>query len=342
MPFGQFAPADLAVDLGSRYTRVYVKGKGIVINEASVVAVNQERGGRVVAVGDDAEEIAGRSDSRYRLLRPVAQGKITDLETTQLMIQYFINKAIGSVRLKPRAIALRPIGTSRMEESVLRRTVESIGCRQQVIVDSIIAAGQGAGLPVYEPQGSFIADIGAGKTEIALVSMGGIVLSHTVPTGGNRIDQEIAAHIRREYDMAIVERAAEQIKCDLIDVRPEENAERKIVVRGRDIATGMPTTSEVGLEGVCGAICRVLDEIMDAMKWALARIPPELCSDVLKGGITLCGGTSRLPKLQELITAAFGVPASAAREAGECAVLGAGYLADHFELYGEETEKSKG
>ena len=341
MALGQFSPADIAIDMGTDRTRIYVRGKGIVVNEASIVAMDSGKNGRIVAIGDGAEEVAGRSDNRIRVLHPVQQGKITDLETAQLMIQYFVNKAIGSVRLKPRAIAVKPIGCTRMEESILRRTVETVGCRAMVIVDSITAAGLGAGLTVYEPQGSFIVDIGAGKTEIALTSMGGIVLSHSIPIGGNQIDREIVEHIRREYEMSIVERTAEQIKFDLTDVSSPDTSDRFIVVRGRDIATGMPTTAEIRIEGIRSAVCIVLDQILEAVKWVLSRVPPEMCVDVLKNGIMVCGGSSQLPKLSDMITNAFGVPSLIAREAGECAVLGAGYMADHFEVYSNAAESKK-
>ena len=341
MPLGQFSPADLAIDMGTDHTRIYVRGKGIVVNEASVVAMDSERNGRIVAIGDSAEEVAGRSDKRIRVLHPVQQGKITDLETAQLMIQYFVNKAIGSVRLKPRAIAVKPIGCTRMEESIFRRTVETIGCRAMVLADSIIASGLGAGLTVFEPQGSFIVDIGAGKTEIALASMGGIVLSHSIPVAGAQIDREIVEYIRREYEMSIVGRTAEQIKFDLTDISREDTSGRYIVVRGRDIATGMPTTAEIRIEGIRSAVCTMLDQILEAIKWVLSRVPPEMCVDVLKNGIIVCGGSSQLPKLDEMISAAFGVPAVIAREAGECAVLGAGYMADHFEVYNNPAENKK-
>ncbi|MBR1408504.1 MAG: rod shape-determining protein [Clostridia bacterium] len=341
MALGQFSPADLAIDMGTNRTRIYVRGKGIVINEASAVAMDSGKNGRIVAIGDSAEEVAGRSDNRIRILHPVQQGKITDLETAQLMIQYFVNKAIGTVRLKPRAIAVKPIGCTRMEESILKRTVETIGCRAMVITDSIIASGIGAGLSVYEPQGSFIVDIGAGKTEIALTSMGGIVISHSVPVGGNQIDREIVEHIRREYEMSIVEHTAEQIKFDLTDISRPDTSDRYIVVRGRDIATGMPTTAEIRIEGIRAAVCTVLDQILEAVKWVLTRVPPEMCVDVLKNGIMVCGGSSLLPKLADKITDAFGVPSLIAREAGECAVLGAGYMADHFEVYSSSVENKK-
>ena len=199
----------------------------------------------------------------------------------------------------------------------------------------------GAGLTVFEPQGSFIVDIGAGKTEIALASMGGIVLSHSIPVAGAQIDREIVEYIRREYEMSIVGRTAEQIKFDLTDISREDTSGRYIVVRGRDIATGMPTTAEIRIEGIRSAVCTVLDQILEAIKWVLSRVPPEMCVDVLKNGIIVCGGSSQFPKLDEMISAAFGVPAVIAREAGECAVLGAGYMADHFEVYNNPAENKK-
>ena len=340
MAITQFSPADIAIDLGTSSSRVYVRGKGIIVNEPSVVAMKAGNSRRGIAVGEDAEQIAGRSAESVRLVYPIKEGRITDLETAQLMADYFVNKALGSVRMKPRIIGLVPLGLTRLEGSMFTNVLNNIGARKQTTIEQVVAGGLGSGLSIYEPQGSFVVDIGAGKTEIALLSMGGIVVSHSKPVAGMEIDNAIAGYIQREYDMIITPRTAEQIKFDLIDIRPGENKDRKVIVRGRDIATGMPTTSDVSLEGVAGSILKVVNEIIEAIQWALGKTPPELCQDVLRNGIVLCGGTSQLPKLDRMISETVGIPVRVAPEAGDSVVLGAGYMADHFDVFsGTASEK---
>ena len=333
MSITQFTSSDIAIDLGTSSTRVFVKGRGIVVNEPSVVAYKAQSNGKIVAVGDVAEEIAGRSGNQLRLERPIRGGKVIDLETAQLMVQYFVNKALGSVRLKPRVLGTEPIGSTRMESAMLVRTLESVGVRKHAQVDQIIASGLGAGLSIYEPQGNFVVDIGAGKTEIALLSMGGVVLSSSKPIAGNQIDVAIGEYVVRQYGIQIVGRVAEQIKFDLIDVRQSASPDRTIIVRGRDVVTGMPTVADVSLAGICEAIHDVLSQIAEAIQSVLSRTPPELCQDVLRNGITLCGGTSRLPKIDEVFAEAFGIPVHVSSSGGDCAVLGAGYMTDHYDMF---------
>ena len=338
MALNQFLTADIAVDMGTGYSRIYVKGKGIVVNEPSILAVRSDNH-KVVAIGEGAEEIAGRSSAAVHLEYPIRNGKIVDLELAQIMLQYFVNKALGMLHLKPRLITAKPIGTTKLEETMLMKTIESVGGRNQIFIDQIIAAGLGAGLPVYEPQGSFIIDMGAGKTQIALVSMGGMVVSYSDSLGGERIDREIAESIKRKHDIVITQKVAEQIKMDLIDIKPVEKDDRFIIVRGRDIATGMPTTADVSMGTICEAICSVVTELTEMIKRVLTRVPPELCIDIAKNGIYLCGGTSQLPKLDVIIKEDLGIPVHIAKEAGESVVLGLGYVADHYDVYSGNSGK---
>ena len=339
MPVLQLQSSDIAVDMGTYSTRVYVRGRGIVINEPSVIALRNSDS-RIVAVGSDAEEMVGRSGGGLKLRHPVQEGRVTDLEAAQLMMQFFANKALGNLRRKPRLVAAKPIGLGKIDEAMYTQALDSIGVRKQAAVEGVLAAGLGAGLPVHEPQGSLIVNIGAGKTEIALLSLDGVVISHTANVAGIRIDRAIAEEIRREYDVQITARAAERIKFDMTDIRPDAAGTRVVVVRGRDSATGMPTTAEADLSAAARAISSVVSEILQNVKWVLERIPPELCADVLHNGITLCGGSALLPKLDVVFEDAFGIPAHIARDPAECTVIGAGYMADSFDLLTEDKSVS--
>jgi len=200
-------------------------------------------------------------------------------------------------------------------------------------VEQAFAAALGTGLSVYEPQGSFVVDIGAGTTEVAVVSMGGIVFSHSIRVAGNKIDEAISGHLKKDYAILVTDRVAEQLKIDLSDIRNVEE-DHIAVVRGRDIATGMPLTVDVKMKKLTDAISGTIKEILDAIRWVLGRIPPELASDILENGIFLTGGTAAMPNLDTIIATEFGVPVSVARDAGECTILGAGYMADHFDMLG--------
>ena len=322
----QFVSPDIAVDIGTDNTRVYVKDKGIVVNEPSVVITRGEGPRNIVAVGDSAEEMIGRAGGNIRIIHPLRDGVIVDYEMAQIMIHYFVSKAIGTRRfVRPRAVI---------------NTMEKSGARQIFVVEQAFAAALGTGLPVYEPQGSFVVDIGGGTTEVALVSMGGVVLSHSVRVAGNKIDEAIAGFLKKQHAILVTDRVAEQIKFDLADVRSEKKMEHIAVVRGRDIATGMPLTVDVNMANVSEAIREPLQEILGAIKWVLGRVPPELCSDILQNGIYLTGGSAALPNLDTMIATEFGVPVSVARDAGECTTLGAGYMADHFDMLGGVSGKN--
>jgi len=334
MGFFRIVSPDIAVDIGTNNTRVYVKDKGIVVNEPSVVIIrgdNQVK--NIIAVGESAEELIGRSPGNIRVVHPLRDGVIVDYEIAQIMVQYFVNKALGTRRMvQPRVVVTLPSKVSKVEHRAVINAMERISARRIYPVEQAFAAALGTGLPVYEPQGSFIVDIGAGTTEIAIVSMGGIVVSHSIRVAGNKIDEAIAAYLQKEYSILVTERVAEQIKLDLIDVRSGEQQEYIAVVRGRDIATGMPMTVEVNMARISDAIHDTLMEILGAIKWVLERIPPEMAVDILQNGIYLTGGSAALPNLDLMIASEFGVPVSVARDAGECTTLGAGYMADHFDM----------
>ena len=334
MALFQLVSPDIAVDIGTNNTRVYVKDKGIVVNEPSVVIMRGESK-EIIAIGDSAEELIGRSPGNIRIVHPLRDGVIVDYEMAQIMIHYFVSKAIGTRHfMRPRVVVTMPSKVSKVEHSAVINAMEKIGARQIFVVEQAFAAALGTGLPVYEPQGSFIVDIGGGTTEVALVSMGGIVISHSIRVAGNKIDEAISGFLKKQHGILVTERVAEQLKLDLADVFRTEGLEHVAVVRGRDIATGMPLTVDVDMVKVSEAISDTLREILGAIKWVLGRIPPELAADILQNGIFLTGGSAALPNLDSMIAAEFGVPVSVARDAGECTTLGAGYMADHFDMLG--------
>lgn len=333
MALFQLVSHDIAVDIGTNNTRVYVKDKGIVVNEASVVVMRDDRSKKVIAVGDSAEELIGRSAHDIRVVHPLRDGVIVDYEMAQLMLHYFVSKAIGTKRfVRPRTVVTMPSNVSKVERLAVLHALERIGSKHVYLVEKAFAAALGTGLPVYEPHGSFVVDIGAGTTEVALVSMGGIVISHSIRVAGNKMDEAIAGALKKQHAILVTERVAEQLKLDLSDVYETTEREHIAVVRGRDIATGMPLTVDVNMALVAEAIQEPLKEILGAIKWVLGRIPPELAADVLQGGIYLTGGSAALPNLDTMIANEFGVPVSVARDAGECTTFGAGYLADHFDM----------
>lgn len=335
MALFQLVKPDIAVDIGTNNTRIYVKDKGIVVNEPSVVIVRGDNTKNIIAVGDSAEEMIGRSAGNIRIVHPLRDGVIVDYEMAQVMIHYFVSKAIGTRHfVNPRMVVTMPGSVSKVERRAVINALERIGARQIFVVEQAFAAALGTGLPVYEPQGSFVVDIGAGTTEVALVSMGGIVLSHSIRIAGNKIDEAISGYLKKQHAILVTDRVAERLKFDLADVRAGENMEHIAVVRGRDIATGMPLTVDVNMAKVSEAIRETLKEILAAIKWVLGRIPPEFAADILKNGIFLTGGSAALPNLDSMIASEFGVPVSVARDAGECTTLGAGYMADHFDMLG--------
>lgn len=340
MTLFQMGSPDIAVDIGTNNTRVYVKDKGIVVNEPSVVIVRNDNSKHVIAVGDSAEEMIGRSAGNMRIVHPLRDGVIVDYEMAQIMIHYFVSKAIGARHfVRPRMVVTMPGEVSKVERRAVINAMERIGARQIFVVEQAFAAALGTGLPVYEPQGSFIVDIGGGTTEVALVSMGGIVLSHSIRVAGNKIDDAISGYLKKQHGILVTDRVAERLKLDLADVRAaEEGFEHIAVVRGRDIATGMPLTVDVNMTKVSAAIHDTIKEILAAIKWVLGRIPPEFAVDILQNGIFLTGGSAALPHLDSMIASEFGVPVSVARDAGECTTLGAGYMADHFDMLGGVTK----
>ncbi len=334
-------PPDIAVDIGTNNTRVYVKGEGIVVNEPSLVVVKGRELKRAVAIGDGAEEMVGRFGDEYKLVRPLKNGIIDDYELAQTMVHFFVNKAIGRRRfLHPRAVLSVPGNISAVAHQSFVNTMNKIGIKQVYKVQKSFAAAIGTGLRVYEPQSSLIMDIGAGATEISLISLGGIVLSYSVPIGGNSLDEAIFNYLRKNHDIIVTDHTAEQIKFDIMDITGEDAKGRVAVIRGRDVVTSMPITVDVQIDDIVTCVRDKFKDILAALRRVLERVPPEMCADVVKNGIYLSGGTSGLPNLDVLIANEFGIQVSVAREGGECTILGAGYLADHYDMLSTRQKKT--
>ena len=297
----------IGIDLGTTYTLVYVPTKGIVINEPSVVAHSlSDR--RVLAVGEEAKEMIGRTPDTIVASRPLKDGVIADYRTTEAMLRYFINKAIGGMRLlRPEVMVAVPAGITSTERRAVIDATIAAGAKTAYIIKEPIAAAIGANIPIGSASGHMIVDTGGGTSEIAVISLGGIVANTSVRTGGNRFDSAIMEFIRRKYNLAIGERTAEDIKISIGSALFLEN-KLSMNVRGRDTVTGLPRTITVTSDDVTEAIQHELETVISAVKFVLAATPPELCADVIDKGIVLSGGSSLLRNIDKLLMQATGVP----------------------------------
>lgn len=326
---------DLAIDLGTANTLVYVKGKGIVTSEPSVVAVYNDKRGikRVLAVGREAKEMLGRTPGNISAIRPMKDGVIADFEVTEAMLRYFIRKAHNRKNLiRPRMIICIPYGITEVEKRAVRESAESAGAREVYLIEEPMAAAVGSGLPVMEPVGNMIVDIGGGTTEVAVISLGGIVFSKSVRIAGDKMDEAIVNYLKRKYNMLIGERTAELIKIQIGTAYPETEA-RTMLVRGRDLVAGVPRTFEVNSEEVREAIIEPVNAIVDAVKITLERTMPELAADIVEKGIVLSGGGALLRNLDRLLHEETGLPVKIAEDPLSSVVLGSGMALDKLEYY---------
>ncbi len=283
---------DLAIDLGTSSTLIYVKGKGIVCNEPSVVTVQSDgRGGRrIVAVGREAKEMIGRTPGTVEAIRPIRDGVIGDFEITEAMLRYFINKAHNKRTIvKPRIVICVPDGITEVEKRAVRESVESAGAREVYLIEEPMAAAIGADLPVEEAAGNMIVDIGGGTTEVAVISLAGIVYSRSIRVGGDKMDEAIIQHIKRRYNLLVGERTAERVKIEIGNAYPFAEP-RSMSIKGRDMVAGVPRTVEIGSDEVREALAEPVRAIVDAVRVALERTPPELAADIVDKGIVLAGG----------------------------------------------------
>jgi len=322
----------LGVDLGTANVLVYVKGRGIVIAEPSVVAVAQ-RDNSIVAVGREARDMLGRTPGAIQVIRPMREGVIADYVTTEAMLRYFIGRVIGRIGLiKPEVMICVPAGVTGVEQRAVQDAAEAAGARRPAnIIPEPLAAAIGARVPVSAPQGHMVVDIGGGRTEAAIISMYGIVVTESVRVAGDRLDDAIAAYIKRRYNLIIGDRTAEELKIAIGSALPIEE-ELNYQVRGRDQITGLPRTISVTSTDICQAIQDSLQSIIGAVRSVLERTPPELASDVVDRGIVLSGGTALLRGLDRLITQEIGIPCYVADNPMECVAMGAGIALDHLDL----------
>ncbi len=327
---------DLAIDLGTANTLIYVKGKGIVSCEPSVVAVQKDgRGGRkVLAVGKDAKEMLGRTPGSIQAVRPLKDGVIADFEITEAMLRYFIAKAHNRRTLiHPRIIICVPHGITEVEKRAVRESAESAGAREVFLIEEPMAAAIGSGLPITEPSGNMIVDIGGGTSEVAVISLAGIVFSKSVKVGGDKMDQAIIEHIKRRYNLLIGERTAEAIKCTIGTAYPTAPEEvMTMEVKGRDLIQGVPKTIAVNSDEIREAMQGPIGEIVDAVRCALEATPPELAADIVDKGIVLAGGGALLRNLDVLLREETGLHVMLCDDPISAVVLGSGKALDEIEL----------
>jgi rod shape-determining protein MreB len=317
---------DLAIDLGTANTLIYVKGKGIVSCEPSVVAVQKDgRGGRrVLAVGKDAKEMLGRTPGSITAIRPMKDGVIADFEITEAMLRYFIMKAHNRRTLvRPRIIICVPYGITEVERRAVKESAENAGAREVYLIEEPMAAAIGADLPITEPSGSMIVDIGGGTTEVAVISLKGIVYSKSIRVGGDKMDEAIINHIKRKHNLLIGERTAENIKCSIGNAYPTDEL-MTMEVKGRDLVIGIPKTVTINSDEVREALSEPVGAIVDAVKYALEGTPPELSADIVDKGIMLAGGGALLRNIDVLLREETGLPVMIADDPMSAVVLGSG------------------
>jgi rod shape-determining protein MreB len=328
---------DLAIDLGTANTLVYVKNKGIVLSEPSVVAVHKDSRGvkTVLAVGAEAKKMLGRTPGNIVAIRPMRDGVIADFDITEAMLRHFILSVHNRRALvRPRIIVSIPSGITQVERRAVRETVESAGAREIYLIEEPMAAAIGAGLPVSEPISSMIVDIGGGTTEVAVISLAGIVYSQSVRVAGDKIDAEIGNFIKRKYSLLIGERTGEIIKTTIGCAYPEDEI-RTVDVKGRDLISGIPKTVEINSEEIRDAIMEPIKIIVDTIKDALENAPPELAGDIVDRGIVLTGGGALLRKLDVLIREETGLPITIADDPLTTVAIGAGMALDQLDVLKE-------
>ena len=326
-----FFTKDMGIDLGTANTLVYVKGKGIVVREPSVVAI-QEDTRQVLAVGQEAKQMIGRTPGNIIAIRPLKDGVIADFDVTQSMLKYFIKRAYPqkSLFFAPRVVIGVPSGVTEVEKRAVEEAALQAGAKEAFLIEEPMAAAIGSGLPVEEPTGSMVVDIGGGTTEIAIISLGGIVTSKSVRIGGDELDEAIVQYIKKEYSLMIGERTAEDIKLTIGSAYPK-NVDEKMSVRGRDLVSGLPKTLNINSSEILDALKEPINNIVDAIKFTLEKTPPELASDVMEFGIVLTGGGALLNGLDKLIRKETGMPVRIADEPLDCVALGTGKTVEEIE-----------
>ena len=323
---------DMGIDLGTANTLVHIKGKGIVRREPSVVAIKSDTGD-VLAVGDEAKRMIGRTPGSIVAIRPMKDGVIADFDVTQAMLKYFIRKAMNTKSfVRPRVVVGVPSGVTEVEKRAVIDAAQQAGAREAYLIEEPMAAAIGAGLPVEEATGSMVVDIGGGTTEIAVISLGGIVTSCSIRIGGDEMDSSIIQYIKREYNLLIGERTAEEIKINIGTAIANPNQDKTMDIRGRDLVSGLPKTVRIKSSEICEALSEPVHKIVDAVKGTLEKTPPELAADVMDHGIMMTGGGSLLNSLDKLLSHETGMPVLVSEDALSCVGEGTGRSLENIEL----------
>jgi len=327
--------SDLAVDLGTANTLVYVKGKGIVLSEPSVVAVRTDASlkNRILAVGAEAKNMLGRTPGNIIAIRPMRDGVIADFEVTEAMLRHFIHKVHNRrTFVRPRIIVAVPSGITQVEKRAVKESAESAGAREVYLIEEPMAAAIGAGLPITEPTCNMVVDIGGGTTEVAVISLAGIVYSRSLRVAGDKMDEAIMQYIKRKYNLLIGERTSEIIKTTIGNAYPEPQELESIEVKGRDLVSGIPKILAIDSEEIRMAISEQIDSIVETVKIALEQTPPELAADIVDNGIVLTGGGALLKNLDKLLREESGLPITVTEDPLSTVALGCGKVLDSIEI----------
>jgi rod shape-determining protein MreB len=327
-----FFSKDLGIDLGTANTLVHMKGKGIIVREPSVVAMDIEKN-EPLAVGDRAKEMIGRTPGNIVAIRPLKDGVISDFNVTQKMLKYFINRALGSKFqfARPRVVICVPSGVTAVENRAVKEAAVAAGAKDPIIMEEPMAAAIGAGLPVSEPTGNMIVDIGGGTTEVAVISMGGIVTAGSIRVAGDEMDEAIIAYIKKSYNLSVGYQSAETIKKEIgAAYMPAKDS--AYVIKGRDLLTGLPKNVEITSEEIVDALSEPVTAIVEAVKTCLEKTPPELAADIMDRGIIMAGGGSLLRNLDRLISDQTGIPVHLAEDPLSCVALGTGKVLENDEI----------
>ncbi|WP_331446119.1 rod shape-determining protein [Natranaerobius thermophilus] len=330
---------DIGIDLGTANTLVYVKGKDVVLREPSVVAI-RKNSGEILAVGSEAKNMIGRTPGNIVAIRPMKDGVIADFDVTQTMLRHFINKAYKRMTVfRPRVMVCVPSGVTEVEKRAVLDATNQAGAREAHLIEEPMAAAIGAGLPVEEPTGSMVVDIGGGTAEVAIISLGGIVTSKSIRLGGDELDEALIQYVKKKYNLMIGDRTAEEIKMTIGSAYLEENTHMEI--RGRDLVSGLPHNQTITAEEIASALKEPVNNILEIIKLTLEQTPPELSSDVMDKGIVLTGGGSLLHGLDKLVAQETGMPVVIAEDPLDCVALGTGKALNQLDLLKRVTITSK-
>ncbi|HAA37740.1 MAG TPA: rod shape-determining protein [Firmicutes bacterium] len=323
---------DIGIDLGTANTIVFVKGKGIVLREPSVVAIRRDTG-MLLEVGEEAKRMIGRTPGNIVAIRPMKDGVIADFDVTQTMLRHFINKAYKRTSIfKPQVVVCVPSGVTEVEKRAVIDATKQAGAKEAFLIEEPMAAAIGAGLPVEEPTGSMIVDIGGGTTEVAIISLGGIVTSRSIRVGGDEMDESIVQYIKKNYNLMIGERTAEEIKIQIGTAFRDTAEPERMDIRGRDLVSGLPKTQEISADEIVSALADPVASILEAIKITLEKTPPELAADIMDKGIVMTGGGALLEGLDKLIARETGMPVYIAENPLDCVAMGAGKALGEIEL----------